>query len=449
MQSSSGASLTTTALDQVLQDAYNNSKNHQAVGLYTFGRVPNWASSNPSDSNCAYAPPNGQCYPPSDLHADGTGSDAYWRAFITALATHLNGLGSGYAPVKYFEVWNEIDRSDTLAHDASNISYNGTYAQLLRMTEDMKCILTGTGTIHNYPNAYPTTPWSTACSSTGWSTSQTVISGAKFLSPSSHAQGSNYLTPTSIAMNFLHCDGVDGPLSGTDCNWSLANPWGSNAVDIINFHMKPGNESGSTDPETEMSTEYGNATAVYESPDTGKPLWNGEAGYSGNGWDPNNGDVNLSGEDVQQAAFVARYMLVQWSLGIQNFDWYAWDISNFLESGGTTTDAGISYSTVASWMIGSTMTSSCGLLNGNGGTTGSMWTCTLTQGTWTGKVFWDTSTTYTCASGSCITYGYNVPAHSPNWHYYQTPIGSATSISSPYTIQVSNLPVIIMTNAVP
>ena len=210
--------------------------------------------------------------------------------------------------------------------------------------------------------------------------------------------------------------------------------------------MKPGNESGSTDPETEMSTEYGYATAVYETPDTGKPLWNGEGGYSGNGWKPNLGEVDLSGEYVQQAAFVARYMLVQWSLGIQNFYWYAWDINNVLESAGTTTDAGIAYSTVANWMIGSTMMSSCGLLNGNGGTTGSIWTCTLTHGTWTGKGFWDTSTNYPCASGSCITYGYNVPAHSPDWHYYQTPIGCVTSISSPYMIQ---LPVIIMTNAVP
>jgi hypothetical protein len=465
MQASSGATLNTTKLDQVLQDAYNNSVSNQAVGMYTFGRVPNWASSVPGDSSCAYQSSGGtgQCDPPAFLNADGSGSDADWRAFITALATHLNSLGSGYAPVKYFEVWNEIDRSTSLrtnncntVSDPNNCSYNGSDAQLLRLLEDMKCILTGTGTIHNYPNAYPTVPYSTACSSTGWSTSATQISGAMFLSPSSHAQGTSgaVANSTGVVQNFLYCS--DSSIPRPDCNWnSSTGYWGSAAVDIINFHMKPGNEAQTgtnTDPETEMATEYGNATGILDPTDLAKPFWDGEAGYSGNGWDPNGGDVNLSGEYVQQAAFTARYMLGMWSLGIQNFDWYAWDISNFLETGGTTTDAGIAYSTVASWMIGSTMTSSCANVTGftNPAGTQTLWSCTLTQNSWTGEVFWDTnSTAYNCDSGTCTTYGYNVLVHNPNWHYYQTPIGIPTKINSPYTIQVSNLPVIIMTNAVP
>jgi hypothetical protein len=271
------------------------------------------------------------------------------------------------------------------------------------------------------------------------------------ISPSSHAQGGGATTSLGVVQNFLYCN--DSNLPQPDCNWGAGANWGSKAVDIINFHMKPGNEApsgGGTDPETEMQTETANVAGILNSTDKEKPLWDGEAGYSGNGWSPNGGDVSLAKKPVQQAAFVSRYMFVNWSLGIQNFDWYLWDLSNFLESGGVTTDAGVAYSTVASWMIGATMTSSCGLVNGNGGSTGSLWSCKLQNGTWTGEVFWDTdSTNYNCDSGTCNTYSYNVPPSSPNWHFYQTPIGSLTSISSPFTIQVSNLPVIIMTNRVP
>jgi hypothetical protein len=447
LQGTQGASLSTTNLDQVLKDAYSNSPNHQAVVMYTFGRVPTWASGS-SDSNCAYSA--GQCYPPSDINQDGSGADSYWSSFIVALANHLNGLSTTqYAQVKYFEPWNEIDRSGILANDNSNISYNGTYAQLLRMTEDMRCILLG----KNYQATIHGT--GLACSySTG------LMPGVKIVAPSSHAQGSNYLTATSIEMNFLHCDGTNGPKSGSHCTWSLSSPYGSNAVDIINFHMKPGNEqpgSGATDPESEMQTEYNNATAVYESPDTGKALWNGESGYSGAspcGWTPNptTGDVDLNSYPGQQAAFVGRYLLIMWSLGIQNNNWYQWDNSNFMEgscsggshTNGSTTDAGVAYSTVAKWMIGATM-------QGNPGCTasGTLWTCTLKNGTWTGLVLWDTASLHQCHGSDpnpCTTYMYTVGS---TYKYYQTAIGSVTTLNTPYQVPVSNLPVIAMTSLVP
>lgn len=498
MQASSTSSLTTTNLDTVLQDACQNSPGYvsgtkcgDAVVMYTFGRIPFWATSNTTDTNCAYynsslwnpmtdlplpAAP-GQCYPPSDLFnshgvGDGSGTDAYWRGFITALATHLSGLSTTqYAPVVYFEPWNEIDRSDTLANDTSNISYNGTYAQLLRMTEDMRCIFLGTGTIHNYPSAGS----STACSSTTW-TGQSVgiFTSAKIVSPSAHAQGSNYLTATSIEMNFLHCDGTDAPKSGSECTWSLSSPYGSQAVDIINFHMKPGNESQTfsnsspnTDPETEMATEYSNATAVYESPDSGKPLWNGESGYSGAspcGWTPSgSGDVDLNPYPDQQAAFVARYFLIMWSLGIQNNNWYQYDNSNFLEgsctggvytSNGTTTDAYTAYNTVETWMAGNTMTTGCAAsstADPKGSDT--LWSCTFTNGSWTGEVLWDSNPYYACegSNPTCnFFYWYTVGS---SFVDYQTAIGSLTAIPTTGThahqIKISNMPTIVVTGAIP
>jgi hypothetical protein len=464
MQTASGTTLTTagkTALATVLANAYSNSPSNGAVGMYTLSRTPYWALSttNQSDTACNYynattwnngtgpiivAP--GQCDMPTDLNADGSGTNLTWRNWITALATYLNTLttAAGYAQVQYFEAWNEFDRSNSLTGNSatSGLSYQGTYAQLLRLTEDARCILTGSSTvyIHNYPSANS----STQCSSTTW-TGQSVglIPTAQVLSPSSHAQGTNWATPTGLVKNFLYCN--NSPRTGTNCNWGSGLNWGSSAVDIINFHMKPGNEvpgTGKTDPEDEMATEYSHATGILNSTDLAKPLWDGEAGYSGNGWTPaTGGDVDLSPYPDQQAAFVARYMLIQWSLGIQNFNWYQWDNSNNLD--GTDSDARTAYSEVSHWMLTRTMNSSgCAIVSG------SLWSCTLTKGTWTGKVFWDTSSTYNCQGSdptACTTYSYNVGGS--GWTLTRTALGVQTSISSPYTIQVSNMPVIIMTGS--
>jgi hypothetical protein len=467
MQTASGTTLTSageTAVKAVLSAAYSNSPGNQAVGMYTMSRTPYFATSGTSDTTCnyyngskwgggsdIYSP--GQCDTPSDVASDGSGTDLNWRNWITGLATFLNTLttASHYAQVRYFEPWNEIDRSNSLTnnHATSNLSYSGTDAQLLRMTEDMRCILTGSGTIHNYPSAGS----STACSSSTW-TGQSVglIPSAKVLSPSSHAQGTSgaVATSTGVIQNFLYCS--DSSLPQPDCNWGSGKNWGSSAVDIINFHMKPGNEAqtgSATDPETEMATEYSNATTFLDSTDVAKPFWNGEAGYSGNGWTPaSGGDVDLTPYPDQQAAFVARYMLVQWSLGIQSFNWYQWDNSNFLNGTNTGTygsylDPGKAYSEVSNWMVGRKMSSSgCAVV------TGTLWSCTFTLGTWTGEAFWDTSSSHECevTGGGCTTYSYNVPA-THSWTLTRTALGVQTSISSPYTIQVSNLPVIIMTGS--
>jgi len=73
-------------LDQFL--AFN--KLRDAEGIYTFGRTPRWASSQPDNPSSPYGP--GQCAPPANL------SD--WDAYVTAVVTHAAGR------IKYWEVWN-------------------------------------------------------------------------------------------------------------------------------------------------------------------------------------------------------------------------------------------------------------------------------------------------------------------------------------------------------
>ena len=79
--------------------------------LYNLARTPAWISSNPSDSTCAYDTSAeggpGQCDPPSDLNADGSGTDAAWIDWVTAVATRNVTKGQ----IKYYEIWNEWNAS--------------------------------------------------------------------------------------------------------------------------------------------------------------------------------------------------------------------------------------------------------------------------------------------------------------------------------------------------
>jgi hypothetical protein len=104
--------------------------------LYTFGQLPTWASSNPTDSSCTSAP--GSCDPPSDLNADGTGADLIWQTFVTAIVNHTA------SKIKFWEIWNEPNVP---------AEWTGTYAQMVRMAKDAYSI------IHSLqPGALVTTP---------------------------------------------------------------------------------------------------------------------------------------------------------------------------------------------------------------------------------------------------------------------------------------------------
>jgi hypothetical protein len=86
--------------------------------MYVFGMTPTWASSNPGDTSCDYAP--GACWPPNDLNSDGTGTDQHWINFVSAIAQHAPSI------IRW-EMWNT-------PHDTAQ--WNGTNAQLVRMVQD-------------------------------------------------------------------------------------------------------------------------------------------------------------------------------------------------------------------------------------------------------------------------------------------------------------------------
>jgi hypothetical protein len=92
--------------------------------ILTLAMTPQWASSNPHDPVCKFYA--GECDPPNDLNADGSGPNQHWKDYITAVATHVNGK------VRFWEIWNE----------PVNIFYwNGTFPQMVRMAKDARDII--------------------------------------------------------------------------------------------------------------------------------------------------------------------------------------------------------------------------------------------------------------------------------------------------------------------
>ena len=112
----------------------------------------------------------------------------------------------------------------------------------------------------------------------------------------------------------------------------------------------------------------------------GRPLWDTEASWAGR----DGGRGGLTGGGAR-AAFLAKYELLQWSLGIQRFVWYSYDGQEIWgrlwnQEGGLRED-GRAYAQVRDWMLGATMTGPCGEKDG-------IWRCGFRRQGWAGVVVW-------------------------------------------------------------
>jgi hypothetical protein len=99
----------------------------------------------------------GQCDPPSDVAANGTGADQYWRDWIGGVVSHTNqpgyweGTGAwaaggsscpgttpcAHAHVQVWDTWNEPDTGSFWS------TTYGTYDGLHRLQDDLYCIVKG------------------------------------------------------------------------------------------------------------------------------------------------------------------------------------------------------------------------------------------------------------------------------------------------------------------
>jgi fibronectin type 3 domain-containing protein len=99
---------------------------HGKDAMYTFGRVPTWASMRPGEA-CPYLVEDPGCAaPPADVDS----GDNMWKAFVTQLVKH--SLSSPELHIAYYEMWNEPDLTR---------NWTGTPAQLVIMAKDAYAII--------------------------------------------------------------------------------------------------------------------------------------------------------------------------------------------------------------------------------------------------------------------------------------------------------------------
>jgi polysaccharide biosynthesis protein PslG len=341
----SSGKYTWTNLDSWLESAKTNGVTDI---MFSITGTPRWISSGPNDTECDYAGQvPGGCDHPKDLDLDGTGSNQAWRDFIFNLATHINSLNfSTYSKPAYFEVWNEFTRMVKAPY-----AWRGSHTQMVRLSQDAMCILTGRGTI---------TATGEACNAA-----------------SMHVKAVG-LMPNAIIL---------APNAGLRGEWGrhqsyFSTPGAAEGADVLTIH--PYAQVGRCCVKAEeniplqMTSMRGmprNALAL--------PLWVTEGSW---GMENSLPDADL------QAAYVARTYLVSWSLGARRYYWDGWNLANLYgalwyqngvhgcDDGGSgkgcVNKAGTAYAQTYQWMVGNTMTTPC---RGPVPPATGVWTCGLTK----------------------------------------------------------------------
>ncbi len=379
--------------------------------IYNLARTPTWASSDATDTTCDYDTISGgpgQCWPPSDLNSDGSGADADWINWVTAVAQHNNSMGD---PIKYYEIWNEWN---------IQLFWRGSAAQLVRMEQDARCVVEGppTGFSCNNPNSvFP--------SGTG------LDPGAKIVSPSPVGAAS---TLDSVQTNLTTYFGTT--VNGVN---------GGIFSDVIGFHGYVGTQS-SSDPcptaENVITVMNDLNGAVAGNPAesqvnlVNKPWFDTEDGWS------KAIDEGFTDPD-RQAGFIARYNLLQFSLGVDRSYFYRWDSPTsdsalWVSPSGPIEEPGTAYGEVYNWMVGATLSSSCSA-------SGSVYTCGFTrpQNNYRALAVWDAS--QDCLSGICTTSNFTVPA---GYAISRDLTGQETPISGG-TVAIGARPILLETVTLP
>ncbi len=325
-----------TGLDELLAALKTNGNNDVYISL---GETPHWISSDPADTLCdqanVFGEPTGMCDPPSDLNKDGTGTDQAWRDFAAALVSHVSGADylETHARITNYEIWSEFHRSDTVgvpgttchtpqSNDGSPCSFRGTFAQMLRMTQDMRCIVEGRA-------SDPITGLGLTCGTANYAqigidpTAQ-VMEG--------DAGGGSLDDGTVTLENYLYCDAK--PPAGSECTWSRANPLGANATDVISGHSY---FNHGAIPEQVMQY-ISEEKAMLSTADAVKPYFTGEGSWG------KNETVN---DPALQAAYVPRWYMALLISGVQRGYWFAWDEFQATGTGGLWSPTLISFPPVS------------------------------------------------------------------------------------------------------
>jgi len=401
---------TTNVADGVFNWNHLDQRVNQALSanldvLYDLARTPSFAQCSPTNTACgsgnssivcAYSSGDGSdnspgdCFPPSDLNSDGSGTNQHWISWVTAVATRYKGQ------IAFYEIWNEPNIPEM---------WQGTTPQLIRMAADARCIIIG----------------DKGCSSLSTYSQTAIDPSAKMLTPA-------FTFPVTDLGPYLSAS-ISG-VTGT----------GSTLADVVAFHAYP----GTGNPAENVLGDYHN---VLQAMTGTQPVFDTEGSWGRN----DNGTANLTDAD-QQAAFTARYLMVLQSAGVQRVYWYGWDFrlsddgdlwaplgtEPGLTSGGLT-KAGVAYQQTESWLAGATLSTPCS-------NNGSIWTCGYTRsGGYQALAVWDKS--QSCSNGTCTTSTFTLPS-SPQFTQYQDLAGNINAVSGG-TVQIGAKPILLETGNIP
>ena len=271
---------------------------------------------------------------------------------------------------------------------------------MVRMTEDVRCAVTGTGTVNG-----------AACS-------QSVIdAAAQILTPNGAAKNSY---GAAVFENFLHCD--DSPYAGSQ---RTTGDRGRQAIDILNVHVY----TMKTETAEEVVTHVSTLKSRLRAADRVLPIWSGEGGWGLN--------TALPDADMQ-AVFVARYHMLGWSGGLPVMIWYEFDNQGWGTlcllpvTRCTLNKAGLAYQQIYAWMAGNTMPESCAAA-------GTVYTCLIAKPDGTKMLaVWDTLKT--CSAGTCLTSAYN---YDPVYTKYYTLANGLSNTLTTGIVQIGAKPILL------
>jgi hypothetical protein len=341
---------------------------HNVDVMYTFSRTPAWAARN-AHSTCGPSRDEADCSPPADLATSApcqgplqgtTTTDCYFKEFVTSLLDHVC---SGKAPNKScrivaFSCWNEPNLDGF---------WIGTYAESARMCSDMVQIVKAQckACVTLTPDISAATTGDTKDNGDSRSYDEWF---KKFLV--AYKPYGNYPDAVAVHLYAARTHGIvpapfPDTFAGSGCPHETRSP------------VCPDTVPGKIDTVRSIMNQGGMG---------GKPLWTTEGGWGTNGEMP---------DPDAQAAYVARWLILQASAGVQRAYWYMWDMGKDRQAWGGMWDessgvlkAGIAYGEVYQWLVGSTFTKACSADQ-------EVWTCDITRGDGKpARIVWNASRSY-------------------------------------------------------